>query len=37
VGAGATVGQPDGAIALVGLDATVPADSVVGAGARVPA
>jgi glucose-1-phosphate adenylyltransferase len=37
VGAGATVGQPDGAIALVGLDATVPADSVVGAGARLPA
>ncbi len=37
VGAGATVGQPDGAIALVGLDATVAADSAVPAGARFPA
>jgi glucose-1-phosphate adenylyltransferase len=37
VGAGATVGEPDGAIALVGLGATVPADSVVAAGGRVPA
>jgi hypothetical protein len=31
------VGQAGGEIALVGLDATVPADSVVGAGARLPA
>jgi glucose-1-phosphate adenylyltransferase len=37
VGAGATVGEPDGAIALIGLGATVAADSVVGAGGRVPA
>ncbi len=37
VGAGASVGAPDGEIALVGLEATVPADAVVRAGARLPA
>jgi glucose-1-phosphate adenylyltransferase len=37
VGSGAGVGQPDAEIALIGLDATVPADSVVAAGARFPA
>jgi glucose-1-phosphate adenylyltransferase len=36
VAAGATVGEPGGDIALVGLRATVAADAVVGAGGRYP-
>jgi len=36
VGAGAAVGEPDGAIALVGMAATVAADAVVAAGGRFP-
>ena len=36
IGSGACVGEPDGAIALVGMRAKLSAEQVVAAGARFP-